>query len=188
MPACLLLVVAVLTPNKLETRYDMLDTLRDGAVWSVNGIALDTGRTSKSIQCVASRLERDGLIHYERRAVRSTAHSRITITDKGLRWLWWVDHDLPGQGDDVLSLLLGALEDGPALTSQIGPKVGDPKATPNGRTRAALMALKRQRAVKVTPQYSPDGAHEASRVTLTKHGRELLQKQRAEPYFGGRSE
>lgn len=167
--AGLLLVDVVRTPSKLNSRYDVLDSLRDRETWSVYRLADDTGRTTATIQSVCSKMEGDGWLVYRRRSQTGTNRSQITITEKGLQWLWYVDRDLPGQGADVLTMLLLALEDGPALTSQVGARVGDPGATVNGRTRSAVRALHARGLVKVELQ--EEGP---ARVTITEEGRSLL--------------
>lgn len=170
------------TPSKLSTRYDVLDSLRDGAVWSIWKLADDTGRTRPTIQASAAAMHDAGKLVYKRRADTGKNRSEVTITDAGRRWLWYVDHHLPGQGADVLTLLLLALEDGPALTDQVGARVGDPDATSNGRTRSALRALQKVGAVRIRLRYEY-GIHQPARVTITETGRELLRSIRGQRCF-----
>lgn len=166
------------TPSKLNSRYDVLDSLRDGETWSVYRLADDTGRTTATIQSVCSKMEKDGWLVYRRRSQTGTNRSQITITEKGLQWLWYVDRDLPGQGADVLTMLLIALEDGPALTSQVGARVGDPGATVNGRTRSAVRALHARGYVLI--QLQDQGP---ARVSITEEGHRLLACIREERCF-----
>ena len=166
------------TPSKLSSRWDVLDSLRDGETWSVYRLADDTGRTTPTIMSVCAKMHADGWLVYRRRLETGTRCSQISITDKGRQWLFYVDRDLPGQGADVLTMLLLALEDGPALTSQVGARVGDPGATVNGRTRSAVRALHARGLVKVELQ--EEGP---ARVTITEEGRSLLACIREERCF-----
>ena len=163
------------TPSKTSTRYDLLDSMRDGAVWSINTLSDDTGRTKPTVQSSAAAMHTKGHVVYRRRSETGTGSSEITITDAGRRWLWFCDRDLPGQGADILTLLLLALEDGPALTSQVSARAGDYSAT--RRTKSALAVLQNCGAVRIRLQYEY-GLHKPARVSITETGREILREMR----------
>ena len=141
----------MIVPSMTSTRYDLLDTLRDGASWSTPEIAEDTGRSRSSIQSVTRTLDADGLVVWSRK--RGQRVSDIRITEAGLRWLWCVEQRLPGQAVDLVALILVAVEDGPMLTSQLSGLHQS-----GHRLREVVLHLRKAGAVEVKHRRQMNGA------------------------------
>jgi hypothetical protein len=162
-------------PQKTSTRYDLLDSLQDGQVWTVGDLVDDTGRAPLSVACVLARLHRDELVVWTH-ARGDRLGSTVRITDLGLRWLWAVNLDLPGQAVDLMLMILRTVEDGPMLTLQlIGHR--------SSRVHKAVLVLRREGYLHVQHRRTRAGADAPSRVSITSEGRRLLQSIRGIPCF-----
>ena len=163
-------------PDKASGRYDVLDTLRDGRGWSCAELREDTGRTFSSIDCLGTRLLRDQLITWTLDPSKPRRHSYMRITDKGMRWLFWVDHGLPGQVDDLLTMFLELVADGPVVTNEV-------KSYRRGRVRNAAQSLIKRGYLDIEHQRTGIGGSGPSRLTITDKGRDLLRSMRGLPCF-----
>ena len=160
-------------PSKLTSRYDVLDSLRDGRGWTAEELRADTGRTWNSIDNVGRRLAREGLLTWVPAPNVPRVRAYLRITDAGLRWLWAVDRDLPGQAVDLLLMILECVEDGPILTREV-------KDYRRGRVRNSAYALVHVGALRIEHRVNRggDGGTAPSRLHLTEYGRELLDSMR----------
>ena len=159
--------MSLYVPKKDSTRYDLLDSLADGSVWSITGLIEDTGRSAKGCYSVIKSMERDGLITWRRRQSGQST-SKIQITALGQQWLWAVNNDLPGQAVSLLMLMLRTMEDGPMLSSQL---------TASGRARNAMRSLRQVGAVNIEIRRHGSTCY-PSRLSITAKGRDLLDSYR----------
>ena len=167
----------LVVPKKTDTRYDILDSLRDERTWTIDDLVVDTGRTKGSIRSVVNSLNFYKMVVHTpgTRALPGT----VQITNAGLRWVWAVDNGLPGQAVDLVLLLLKAVEDGPMLTTQISPT----GMTLKGRAREVLQHLYQGEYIEVTRRTQAGGGSAASRCTITDKGLNLLRETRLLPCF-----
>jgi hypothetical protein len=100
----------------------------------------------------------------------------MRITDKGMRWLWWVDHGLPGQVDDLLTMFLELVADGPVVTNEV-------KSYRRGRVRNAAQSLIKRGYLDIEHQRTGIGGSGPSRLTITDEGRDLLRLMGGLPCF-----
>jgi len=156
-------------PKKTSSRYDLLDSLADGQVWTFTGLMDDTGRSMRSCLSVLRRMEGEGLLCWQRRR-QGQPTSAISITRAGRLWLWCVNRDLPGQNAQLLMMLLETLETGPMLTTQV-------PGTVNGKAMNSIKALRRCSLVRMEMQRTGDRV-KPSRLQITDAGRALLDSYR----------
>lgn len=178
MSARLLLAVVVLVvPSKLQTRFDLLDTLRDGEWWTPAELIDDTGRSQQSISSVLAALDRLDLIEWVKPPGQVILRkSRIRATDKGLRWLWCVDRDLPGQAADTVFLVLDLLADGPIVTSQLR------RQERRGHFAEVVLTLRAAGVLKLVKRAGRTG-DQSGFVHVTDLGRALYREMKEEPCF-----